>query len=65
VVRHLTGACGYLYGLSCRGSRCSLWAPLLGLPRLDAGSNLPIAGFAEHLGLAHPTPTVRRGSEEA
>jgi peptidoglycan/xylan/chitin deacetylase (PgdA/CDA1 family) len=35
VVRHLIGACGYLFGLTCRMKRAGLWNPLLGLPRIE------------------------------
>jgi peptidoglycan/xylan/chitin deacetylase (PgdA/CDA1 family) len=35
VVRYLIGACGYLFGLTCRMARAGLWNPLLGLPRIE------------------------------
>jgi len=35
VVRHLIGACGYLFGLTCRVGRAGLWNPLLDLPRIE------------------------------
>ncbi len=64
LIHHLAGACGYIYGLTCSPSRCSLWDPLMALPRFDAGSNISVSEFAERLGLAHPSPTVRRSSIE-
>ncbi len=42
VVRHLVGACGYLYGFSCRPGRSRLDDPLLALPRIEVtGSDTP------------------------
>jgi peptidoglycan/xylan/chitin deacetylase (PgdA/CDA1 family) len=35
LIRHILGACGYIFGLTTQPSRCSLWDPLLALPRLD------------------------------
>ncbi|MDR4499236.1 MAG: glycosyltransferase [Candidatus Scalindua sp.] len=41
VVQHLIGACGYIYGLSCRWGLSSYEDPLLALPRLEVfGSDI-------------------------
>jgi hypothetical protein len=34
-VQHLMGACGYLYGLTCRSGRSSYRDGLLDLPRIE------------------------------
>jgi peptidoglycan/xylan/chitin deacetylase (PgdA/CDA1 family) len=35
VVQHLIGACGYIFGLTCRPGLSGLWDPLLALPRIE------------------------------
>lgn len=59
LVRHLAGACGFVYGLTCRSQASSLWDDLLSLPRLDA-STATIRQLADLLGLSSPSPEVRR-----
>jgi peptidoglycan/xylan/chitin deacetylase (PgdA/CDA1 family) len=48
-IQHLVGACGYVYGLSCRPGPSNLWDPLLALPRIavtaDTTSEQFIAGL--------------------
>jgi peptidoglycan/xylan/chitin deacetylase (PgdA/CDA1 family) len=50
-VRHLAGACGYRYGLTCRSSASGLWDAPLELPRLDVGGLRRFPEFAARLGL--------------
>jgi hypothetical protein len=50
VVRHVVGACGYLYGLTCRTARSGLWDSLLGLPRIEISGAYRFADFVAQLG---------------
>ena len=44
-IRHLFGACGYLYGLTCRPGRCSFGDDLLDLPRLEVAGDESLEHF--------------------
>ncbi|MFH1679559.1 MAG: glycosyltransferase [Candidatus Eisenbacteria bacterium] len=46
VVRHLIGACGYVYGLTCDRDFCRYSHPLLALPRIEVEGGLTIDEFA-------------------
>jgi peptidoglycan/xylan/chitin deacetylase (PgdA/CDA1 family) len=35
IVKHLTGACGYVYGLTCNSTAAQYSHPLLELPRIE------------------------------
>ena len=50
-VQHLVGACGYLYGLSCRPGASALADPLLALRRIEVRGDDTLADFI--LKLAH------------
>jgi peptidoglycan/xylan/chitin deacetylase (PgdA/CDA1 family) len=49
VVRHLMGACGYLYGLTCRSGLSSQANDLLDLPRLEVRHTDTLADFVAKL----------------
>jgi len=49
VVRHLVGACGYVYGLTSRPGRSGLWEPLLALPRIEVLGSDTLADFINKL----------------
>jgi glycosyltransferase involved in cell wall biosynthesis/peptidoglycan/xylan/chitin deacetylase (PgdA/CDA1 family) len=48
-VEHLVGACGYLFGLSCRPGLSRLDDPLLALPRVEVAGSDGIGEFAAKL----------------
>lgn len=48
-IQHLTGACGYVYGLTCRQSLSSLNDSLLALPRLEIEGGMNLAQFIAKL----------------
>lgn len=48
-VAHLIGACGYVYGLTCRPARASLDDPLLALPRIEICGSDDSAAFVHRL----------------
>jgi len=48
-VQHLVGACGYLYGLSCRPGASELSDPLLALPRIEIRGGDTIEDFIRKL----------------
>lgn len=48
-VRHLIGACGYVYGLSCRPGRGKLEDPLLDLPRIEVAGTAGFDAFVRGL----------------
>lgn len=45
VVKHLIGACGYIFGLSCRSRRSSFQDSLLELPRIEIESSDSLQDF--------------------
>jgi peptidoglycan/xylan/chitin deacetylase (PgdA/CDA1 family) len=45
VAKHVTGSCGYLFGLSCRSGLASLTDDLLALPRVEVSRDLSLAQF--------------------
>jgi peptidoglycan/xylan/chitin deacetylase (PgdA/CDA1 family)/GT2 family glycosyltransferase len=49
VVQHLVGACGYVYGLSCRPGRSGFDDPLLALPRVEITPEDDLAAFVGKL----------------
>lgn len=49
VVQHLTGACGYRFGLTCRSESARFQDPLVALPRIEIPGGLDLAGFGEKL----------------
>jgi peptidoglycan/xylan/chitin deacetylase (PgdA/CDA1 family) len=49
-LRHLAGACGYVYGLSCRPGRAALDDPLLDLPRIEVQGTAGFDAFVRSLG---------------
>ncbi|HEY1120695.1 MAG TPA: polysaccharide deacetylase family protein, partial [Haloferula sp.] len=49
-VQHLTGACGYTYGLSCRPGTCRFQDSLLELPRIEVMGGMPLQEFVVSLG---------------
>ena len=50
VVQHLIGACGYIFGLSCRPGRAGFQDPLLALPRLEVAGTDGLQEFIAQLG---------------
>jgi peptidoglycan/xylan/chitin deacetylase (PgdA/CDA1 family)/SAM-dependent methyltransferase len=50
VVTHLVGACGYVYGLSCRSGRSTFQDPLLVLPRIEVTGSDSLQEFIGRLG---------------
>jgi peptidoglycan/xylan/chitin deacetylase (PgdA/CDA1 family) len=48
-VRHLVGACGYVFGLSCRADACRFHDPLLALPRLEVSGSDGLRDFVAML----------------
>jgi len=55
VVQHLIGACGYIYGLSCRPELSKFRDPLLALPRIEVAGSDSLPQFVAKLG-PQPTP---------
>ena len=51
VVRHLIGACGYLFGLSCRPALSGFEDSLLALPRVEVSGADRLQEFIAKLGL--------------
>jgi peptidoglycan/xylan/chitin deacetylase (PgdA/CDA1 family) len=49
VVRHLAGACGYLYGVTTRQSACRFTDSLLGLPRIEINGDDNLERFIAKL----------------
>jgi hypothetical protein len=49
-VQHLVGACGYVYGLSCRSGPSRLGDPLLALPRVEITGTDDLETFIGKLG---------------
>lgn len=49
-VQHLVGACGYVYGLTCRPGPANLWDPLLALPRIEILGSDTLEDFIRKLG---------------
>lgn len=49
-VRHLAGACGYTYGLTCRSARCRFEDSLLGLSRIEVPGGITLPEFVLSLG---------------
>jgi hypothetical protein len=49
VVRHLTGACGFTYGLTCEGRLSELTDDPLALPRLEITGTDTLATFMAKL----------------
>lgn len=49
VVRHLAGACGYLYGVTTRQSVCRFTDSLLGLPRIEINGDDNLERFIAKL----------------
>ena len=49
VVRHLAGACGYTFGLSCSAGRAGRRSPLMALPRVEVDGRQPLTGFIRAL----------------
>jgi hypothetical protein len=49
VVRHLIGACGYLFGLSCRPGLSRFEDSLLALPRLEVTGSDRLQEFIARL----------------
>jgi peptidoglycan/xylan/chitin deacetylase (PgdA/CDA1 family)/SAM-dependent methyltransferase len=48
-VQHLVGACGYVYGLTCRPGRATLSDSLLGLPRVEVLGTDTLEDFVRKL----------------
>lgn len=48
-VQHLIGACGYLYGLSCRSGLSQFQDPLLALPRIEIKGSDSLPDFIARL----------------
>jgi hypothetical protein len=51
VVTHLVGACGYVYGLSCRAARANFQDPLLVLPRIEVEGSDTLRQFIAKLAM--------------
>lgn len=49
IVQHLMGACGYLYGLTCRSGKSSFSDSLLSLPRLEIQNTDSLKDFVAKL----------------
>jgi hypothetical protein len=54
VVQHLIGACGYVFGLSCRPGLSSFQDPLLILPRLEVAGSDSLREFVVQLSCCRP-----------
>ena len=54
-VEHLAGACGYTYGLTCRGERGRFDDPLLSLPRIEIEGGDDLGRFIAKLGSDEPS----------
>jgi peptidoglycan/xylan/chitin deacetylase (PgdA/CDA1 family)/2-polyprenyl-3-methyl-5-hydroxy-6-metoxy-1,4-benzoquinol methylase len=48
-IRHLVGACGYLYGLTCRPGACAFGDDLLDLPRIEVTGHDRLQHFVEKI----------------
>ncbi|MBV6519765.1 MAG: hypothetical protein DCC43_07815 [Candidatus Brocadia sp.] len=57
VVQHLIGACGYLYGLSCREDLSTYRDPLLALPRIEVSGADSLQHFITKLGVLQSPDT--------
>jgi len=51
VIEHLVGACGYVFGLSCRPERSGYHDSLLALPRIEVSGSDGLPEFVAKLGL--------------
>ena len=51
VVQHLIGACGYVFGLSCRPGLSRFQDPLLALPRIEVAGSDGLQEFVTKLGV--------------
>ena len=49
LVRHIVGACGYVYGLSCRPGHRGLWDSLLCLPRIEISGTDTFGDFVSKI----------------
>jgi peptidoglycan/xylan/chitin deacetylase (PgdA/CDA1 family) len=49
IVRHLIGACGYIFGLSCHPGLSGFFDPLLALPRIEITGSDELSGFIAKL----------------
>ncbi|MEK7949565.1 trifunctional glycosyltransferase/class I SAM-dependent methyltransferase/polysaccharide deacetylase [Luteolibacter soli] len=49
-VQHLTGACGYTFGLSCKPGTCRFQDSLLELPRIEVMGGMTLPEFVVSLG---------------
>jgi len=49
VIQHLVGACGYIFGLSCRPARSGLHDSLLALPRIEVAGSDKLGDFVAKL----------------
>ncbi len=49
IVAHIMGACGYLYGLSCRPGRARLEDSLLAVPRIEIEGGRSLRDFVDRL----------------
>ena len=59
IVHHLTGACGYRYGLSCVDGAAIFDERLLEMPRIEVGGDDSLAQFMQKVDAsAHPPTTV-------
>ncbi len=45
IVQHLAGACGFVYGLSCRAGAARMQDPLLALPRIEVRGDTSLDRF--------------------
>jgi len=53
-VQHLTGACGYTFGLSCRSGTARFQDSLLELPRIEVKGGMLLPDFVRELGCVTP-----------
>jgi peptidoglycan/xylan/chitin deacetylase (PgdA/CDA1 family) len=49
IVRHLIGACGYIFGLSCQPGLSGFFDPLLALPRVEVTGSDTLPSFISKL----------------
>jgi peptidoglycan/xylan/chitin deacetylase (PgdA/CDA1 family) len=52
IVRHLIGACGYIFGLSCQPGLSGFFDPLLALPRVEVTGSDTLPTFVSKLNVA-------------
>lgn len=57
-VAHLVGACGFVFGLSCRPGRAGFDTPLLALPRVTVGGGLALDAFATAIDVPRVPPVA-------